>query len=229
MQDEELKTKPKFSGMIVFTVVYIILIIMYAIFNYEDMKILKPNEWGDFYAGFFAPLAFMWLIFGYYQQGQELKLQAIELSNLVKEQKEQNKIYKDQIEEKRIESKPILEFKDASYKYTIGNYEDEEGTIFNFYILNHGKIAKDIVITGRHFTRRIHKLETDIKTSIRFYDDEIERELYGFQGKPFSIELDISYCDNSGYYYYSRMKLFTDDFIAGAADMKVNLRIQKLT
>ncbi|MDO7536270.1 hypothetical protein Q5113_11970 [Acinetobacter pittii] len=229
MQHEELKSKPKFSGMIVFTVAYIILIIMYVIFDYEDMKILKPNEWGDFFAGFFAPLAFMWLIFGYYQQGQELKLQAIELSNLVKEQKEQNKIYKDQIEEKRIESKPILEFKDASYKYTIGNYEDEEGTIFNFHILNHGKIAKDIVITAPHFTRRIHKLDTDIKTSIRFYDDEIEKELYRFQGKPFSIELDISYCDNSGYYYYSRIKLFTDDFIAGAADMNVNLRIQKLT
>ena len=62
MQDEELKAKPKFSGMIVLTVVYILVIIMFAIFDVEDMKQLKPNEWGDFFAGFFAPLAFLWLI-----------------------------------------------------------------------------------------------------------------------------------------------------------------------
>jgi hypothetical protein len=33
----------------------------------------KLNEWGDFIAGFSAPLAFFWLVLGYLQQGEELK------------------------------------------------------------------------------------------------------------------------------------------------------------
>ena len=33
----------------------------------------KLNEWGDFFAGFSAPLAFLWLVIGYLQQGEELK------------------------------------------------------------------------------------------------------------------------------------------------------------
>lgn len=52
------------------------------------------NELGDFIAGAFAPLAFFWLVRGYYQQGKELKqntealrLQADELKNSVEQQK----------------------------------------------------------------------------------------------------------------------------------------------
>jgi hypothetical protein len=30
------------------------------------------NEWGDFFAGASAPLAFLWLVIGYFQQGDEL-------------------------------------------------------------------------------------------------------------------------------------------------------------
>lgn len=35
-------------------------------------KAMSPNEMGDFAAGFFAPLAFFWLVLGYAQQGEEL-------------------------------------------------------------------------------------------------------------------------------------------------------------
>lgn len=33
---------------------------------------MRLNEWGDFFAGVVAPLAFLWLIIGYFQQGEEL-------------------------------------------------------------------------------------------------------------------------------------------------------------
>jgi hypothetical protein len=36
-------------------------------------KGLDPNEWGDWAAGLAAPIAFLWLVLGYYQQGQELR------------------------------------------------------------------------------------------------------------------------------------------------------------
>jgi hypothetical protein len=53
---------------------------------------LPPNAWGDWAAGTFAPLAFLWLVVGYLQQGDELrlntevlKLQQLELRNQVAE------------------------------------------------------------------------------------------------------------------------------------------------
>lgn len=56
---------------------------------------LKPNEWGDMFAGLFAPVAFLWLVLGFLQQGKELrlsthalKLQAQELRNAVEHQHE---------------------------------------------------------------------------------------------------------------------------------------------
>jgi hypothetical protein len=63
--------------------------------NWTTFLGLRPNEVGDFLAGVFGPLAFLWLVFGYYQQGEELKhsvealkLQAEELRNSVEQQKE---------------------------------------------------------------------------------------------------------------------------------------------
>ena len=32
------------------------------------------NEWGDFLAGTTAPLALFWLVIGYFQHGEELRL-----------------------------------------------------------------------------------------------------------------------------------------------------------
>lgn len=47
---------------------------------------LKPNAWGDLAAGIAAPLAFLWLVLGFMQQGRELKLQIQELRNTVQHQ-----------------------------------------------------------------------------------------------------------------------------------------------
>jgi hypothetical protein len=35
---------------------------------------LTLNEWGDLFSGFAAPLALVWLVIGYIQQGEELHL-----------------------------------------------------------------------------------------------------------------------------------------------------------
>lgn len=50
---------------------------------------IRLNEWGDLLAGLFAPLAFLWLVVGYYQQGQEMKAQVAEFQEFVKASKEQ--------------------------------------------------------------------------------------------------------------------------------------------
>ncbi|MGO4608371.1 hypothetical protein AB4142_18720 [Variovorax sp. 2RAF20] len=64
----------------------------------------KLNEWGDFIAGFSAPLAFLWLVLGYMQQGEELrhstqalKLQAEELKNSVEQQSQLVAVSREQV------------------------------------------------------------------------------------------------------------------------------------
>lgn len=64
------------------------------------------NAWGDFFAGFFAPLAFLWLILGYLQQGEELQhstralqLQADELRNSVEQQSQLVAVSREQMKQ----------------------------------------------------------------------------------------------------------------------------------
>jgi hypothetical protein len=60
-----------------------------------EIRALKPNEVGDLLAGVFGPLAILWVILGYFQQGQELRvntealrLQAEELRHSVEQQRQ---------------------------------------------------------------------------------------------------------------------------------------------
>jgi len=55
------------------------------------------NAQGDFFAGFFAPLAFLWLVLGYLQQGEELRMQAQELKNSVEQQTQLVQVSRDQL------------------------------------------------------------------------------------------------------------------------------------
>lgn len=52
--------------------------------DWEAVSKLKPNEMGDLAAGAFAPLAFLWLVYGFFLQRQELMLQRMELHASVK-------------------------------------------------------------------------------------------------------------------------------------------------
>lgn len=66
---------------------------------------LKPNEVGDLLAGVFGPLAILWVILGYFQQGQELRvntealrLQAEELRHSVEQQRQLVEVSREQLQ-----------------------------------------------------------------------------------------------------------------------------------
>lgn len=59
----------------------------------NELTVLEANAFGDFLAGICAPVAFLWLVLGFWQQGQELRnsssalwMQMRELQNSVKAQ-----------------------------------------------------------------------------------------------------------------------------------------------
>lgn len=55
------------------SVLYAGLLIALIIWRWEDVAKLGLNELGDFAAGAFGPMAILWLVLGYFQQGDELK------------------------------------------------------------------------------------------------------------------------------------------------------------
>ena len=55
------------------TTVYVVGMLIYTFCQWDELLKMKPNEFGDFMAGAFGPLALFWLVCGYLQQGQELR------------------------------------------------------------------------------------------------------------------------------------------------------------
>jgi len=89
---------------IVITVLWLAL--MFGLFLTSDAatRPSKLNEWGDFFAGVFAPVAFLWLVLGYLQQGQELRLstralelQTQELQQSVEQQRQLVMVSREQV------------------------------------------------------------------------------------------------------------------------------------
>ena len=79
---------------LVLTALYLIMVLGFAAFAQSGILAMKPNEWGDFLAGIFGPLALLWVVLGFLQQGAELRysrdallLQARELRASVEAQK----------------------------------------------------------------------------------------------------------------------------------------------
>ncbi|WP_099601338.1 hypothetical protein [Pseudomonas sp. 2995-1] len=95
----------------VLAVIGIILTVGYAFFAWwlvgdriQTLQTMALNEVGDFLAGAFGPVAILWLVLGFFQQGMELRqgteallLQARELQSSVEQQKELVAVTKDQV------------------------------------------------------------------------------------------------------------------------------------
>ncbi|WP_428660448.1 hypothetical protein [Reyranella sp.] len=89
---------------IVGTIVWLAVGILLMLCASDRSNLPKPNEWGDIFAGLFAPVAFLWLIIGYKQQGRELQLntralelQVAELRQSVEQQRDLVEATKQQV------------------------------------------------------------------------------------------------------------------------------------
>ncbi|MDP9511358.1 hypothetical protein Q7O56_20175 [Pseudomonas protegens] len=68
-----MKLKAEVVGSVT-TVVYLVGVAVLVYVKRETLPGLELNAIGDFLAGVFGPIAFLWLVLGYLQQGRELKL-----------------------------------------------------------------------------------------------------------------------------------------------------------
>ena len=102
------------------TVFYFIIIGVKVAYDFDKFLCLGLNELGDFLAGAFGPVAFLWLVLGFLQQGKELKissqalkLQVSELRSSVQQQTKLASIAEqsllDQISKSERLSEPMIE------------------------------------------------------------------------------------------------------------------------
>lgn len=143
----------------VITGVWIVGLLAYGAGRHRELIGLHPNELGDFAAGAFAPLAFLWLVLGFFQQGEELRysgralwLQGEELRNSVEQQRELVNVTREQLqfdstmlaaerEELMRRARPILKLT-KGMTATSGDGELK----VDFAITNHGRPCTDVKV-----------------------------------------------------------------------------------
>ena len=140
------------------------------------------NEVGDFLAGAFSPLAFLWLVVGFFQQGEELKrstealeLQARELNLNVQQQAELVKVGRDELalsqealrqadarEQRQLQPRLRLKVKSRT-----GGYGSQAEVVFE--LQNFGHSITELAITSTEVESnksRISALDSNTSTSL---------------------------------------------------------------
>lgn len=143
---------------LVISLLYIAAIVILVWGRLPSLKFMTLNEIGDFFAGVFGPLTILWLILGYLQQGQELKvssdallLQARELNNSVRQQEELVAVSRQQLNAELEARKLDEERKAAAARSNIkisGNRvgRDMLGEKVDFVFRNIGEVAQDVSV-----------------------------------------------------------------------------------
>lgn len=140
-------------------------------FKQSELSAMSPNAWGDFFAGCFAPLAFLWLVLGYLQQGEELRLstealrlQADELKNSVEQQRALVEVSRQQVEYEREKFREERHRQLMIAKPNIivesdgGSFRGDGQSTYPIILSNAGNIAVNLFVTLRHQLGRIDTL-----------------------------------------------------------------------
>lgn len=134
---------------VIFSVIYICGFALICVCRFDDLRNLGLNELGDYLAGAFGLLALAWLVFGYFQQGDELRqgtealrLQATELNNSVTEQAKMASANEVALRNHENSLEPLFKV------VASGSGWDEGEFYFSFDLHNLGDYCEDIKITA---------------------------------------------------------------------------------
>ncbi|WP_407545409.1 hypothetical protein [Acinetobacter baumannii] len=210
MQKQTPEKIPFYKSWVFWGIIYGLLILAYNfafIFLEPEKKVLlTSNELGDFLAGVFAPLAFLFLYLGYKQQGRELQqnthalnLQAQELQNSVEQQRllaeatiDDLNITKEQIQTQRrkelIEAQPFWHFSVPRV------YKERPDNVFGTKIADSS--FKNIIISASLDNSRA--IAREVSVSVLKSDEVIQQFKYQtFEklSKPQNVSIRLPYPD----------------------------------
>ena len=163
----------------------------------------KPNDWGDIFAGFSAPVAFLWLVLGFLQQGHELRLstqalrlQVAELNASVEQQRELVEVTRQQVlatlsEQER---KKVLDEAATQPRFVVkpgGSASNAGSTIYDFELVNEGETVTNVSLS---FTPTPDNQPSSFFASLRRAESAKFKIRYG-GAFPEAMAVDISFDD----------------------------------
>ena len=198
------------------TGIYLGLIALYVISRWGKFCNLPPNELGDFLAGAFGPVAFLWLILGYLQQGDELRqngealrMQAEELAKSVEQHKELVKASQEQVAVNRealLHEKgstvPLFEFIRTRFSDPV-NYQGSQWSRYDIVFICRNANAHNISIDGLDsFWEVIPNNEVACKMDGNYTLCILRVGIH-----PVEIEFLINFSSSDGYFRSQRVSL----------------------
>ena len=161
------------------------------------------NEVGDFFAGLFSPIAFLWLIYSYFQNSEALKAQIKEMNDSVDEQRKSVQIQNENLNILKQQLMPKLIINDGKAQkiYLEGvNVESMSfylsvenlgcGELFNLRI-KHENVKRDLIAIKKLDLNNSHEIEFNLKLDV--FGEELS-----------STKIEISYEDLLGQQYYEK-------------------------
>lgn len=137
------ETESEFSVGIVVTCLYFVCYIVYFWLSGNSLFDLQTEQFASFLAGFFSPLAFIWLVFGYRQQSQDLKSQSRQLRLAVDEYRGQNALTATQLRRYR----PSFDIQMIERAYDMEWSRSRPDQVrFKFLLQNTGGDAKGVCV-----------------------------------------------------------------------------------
>lgn len=167
--------------LVIFGIVFTFFYFGYLIHIYGNqlttLKTMPLNEVGDFLAGVFGPVGFLWLVFGYFMQASEISATRRSIAR--------------QEKEREIAAQPIMGFSCEYGQLTVEEKTNPKQHVnehcIAFSIQNHGAIATNLTIKHEYFS-----IHVDVLNSRAQFQTTFTRELNSFP------RIKISYTDALG-------------------------------
>lgn len=143
--DERTRSGPNVRFFAWGTVAYLAIAISWVCYRWADIDPLPPNEVGNLAAGFFSPLAFLWLLYAALAQRAELELQRGELAQNNMTQAAQHEEMRRQADALDAQTQRLKAQADATYKpvfvLSAAHFPKDRAL---FEIVNQGADALDV-------------------------------------------------------------------------------------
>lgn len=108
------------------TAIYVVALLTYVGFEWSNLLKMKPHEFGDFLAGTVGPLAFFWLVCGFYLQQEGLRQNTHVLTLQAKELEQSSEALRFQVEELRASVKQQTRMAEVAEKTMLAQLGAEE-------------------------------------------------------------------------------------------------------
>jgi hypothetical protein len=193
---------------LLFTALYFAFVYWLLAARWIEILAMTPNNIGDLLAGIFGPLAILWLVLGFFQQGIELRQntraldqQAQELKNSVEQQKELVAIAKRQVdtalESLREERERHVQAASPSFHFSAnGSAGSGASTVYHLLLLNAGAPVANVQIRPSRPLQQLSNSHIPLCRAQTQYPVELQFD----SGQPTDMDyISITYDDALGH------------------------------